>query len=107
MSGDLEESGREAHAIREMEESIERDIHAPKQSTGPKTGASIGTAPAAGPSIGKTPKTGNTIGGEGVTGQDIGASSRNSHEIGGSARQGLGSAAQAVRVLQSESPLQQ
>ena len=62
-SGDFEASGREANAIREMEESIERDIRAPKLSTGPKTGASIGNAPAAGPSIGKTPKTGNTIGG--------------------------------------------
>ena len=82
-SGDFEASGREAHAIREMEESIERDIRAPKLSTGPKTGASIGNAPAAGPSIGKTPKTGNAIGAEGVTGQDIGASSKNSHDIGG------------------------
>jgi len=81
-SEDFEVSGREAHAIRELEESIERDIRAPKLSTGPKTGASIGNAPAAGPSIGKTPKTGNTIGAEGVTGQDIGASSKNSHDIG-------------------------
>jgi len=88
-SGDLEESGRAAHAIREMEESIERDIRAPKQSTGPKTGASIGSAPAAGPSIGKTPKTGNTIGAEGVTGQDIGASTRHSHEIGASGPAGF------------------
>lgn len=89
-SGDFEESGREAHAIREMEESIERDIRAPKLSTGPKTGASIGNAPAAGPSIGKTPKTGNTIGAEGVTGQDIGASSKSSHDIGGSGPVGFG-----------------
>ena len=89
-SGDFEESGREAHAIREMEESIERDIRAPKLSTGPKTGAGIGMAPAAGPSIGKTPKTGNTIGAEGVSGQDIGASSKNSHDIGGSGPAGFG-----------------
>ena len=88
-SGDFEESGREAHAIREMEESIERDIRAPKLSTGPKTGASIGSAPAAGPSIGKTPKTGNMIGAEGLTGQDIGASSKNSHDIGGSGPAGF------------------
>jgi hypothetical protein len=87
--GDFEASGREAHAIREMEESIERDIRAPKQSTGPKTGASIGNAPAAGPSIGKTPKTGNTIGAEGVTGQDIGASSKNGHDIGSSGPAGF------------------
>lgn len=89
-SGDFENSGREAHAIREMEESIERDIRTPKLSTGPKTGASIGNAPAAGPSIGKTPKTGNTIGAEGVTGQDIGASSKNSHDIGSSGPAGFG-----------------
>ena len=37
----FEASGREANAIREMEESIERDIQAPKLSTGPKTGTSI------------------------------------------------------------------
>ena len=89
-SGDFEASGREARAIREMEESIERDIRAPKLSTGPKTGASIGNAPAAGPSIGKTPKTGNTIGAGGVTGQDIGASSKNSHDIGSSGPAGFG-----------------
>jgi hypothetical protein len=86
----FEASGREANAIREMEESIERDIHAPKLSTGPKTGASIGNAPAAGPSIGKTPKTGDTIGAGGVTGQGIGASSKNSHDIGSSGPTGFG-----------------
>lgn len=89
-SGDFEASGRETHAIREMEESIERDFHAPKLSTGPKTGAIIGTAPSAGPSIGKTPKTGNTIGAEGLTGQDIGASSKHSHDIGSSGPAGFG-----------------
>jgi hypothetical protein len=89
-SGDFEASGRETHAIRQMEESIERDIRAPKLSTGPKTGTSIGNAPSAGPSIGKTPKTGNTIGAEGVTGQDIGASSKNSHHIGSSGPAGFG-----------------
>jgi hypothetical protein len=89
-AGDFETSGREAHAIREMEESIERDIRAPKLSTGPKTGTSIGSAPTAGTSIGKTPKTGNTIGGEGISGQDIGASSRNSHNIGSSGPVGFG-----------------
>ncbi len=89
-SGDLETSGQEANAIREMEESIERDIRAPKLSTGPKTGASIGSAPSAGPGIGKTPKTGNTIGAEGVTGQGIGASSKHSHDIGGSGPAGFG-----------------
>ena len=88
-AGDFESSGREAHAIREMEASIERDIRAPKLSTGAKTGASIGTAPAAGPSIGKTPKTGDAIGGRGVTGQDVGASSRSSHDIGSSGPTGF------------------
>jgi len=86
----FEASGREANAIREMEESIERDIRAPKLSTGPKTGTSIGNAPAAGPSIGKTPKTGNMIGSEGVTGQSIGASSKHGHDIGGSGPAGFG-----------------
>jgi hypothetical protein len=85
----LEASGRETNAIREMEESIERDFQAPKLSTGPKTGTSIGNAPAAGPSIGKTPKTGNMIGGEGVSGQGIGASSKNSHDIGKSGPAGF------------------
>lgn len=89
-SGSLENSGREMRAIREMEESIERDIRAPELSTGPKTGTSIGTAPAAGPNIGKTPKTGNAIGVEGVTGQNIGTSSKNSHDIGGSGPAGFG-----------------
>ncbi|THJ22679.1 MAG: hypothetical protein CAF45_008645 [Nitrospira sp. CG24E] len=89
-SGDFENSGREALAIREMEGSIETDIRAPKLSTGPKTGASIGNVPAAGPSIGKTPKTGNTIGAEGLTGQHIGASSKNSHDIGSSGPAGFG-----------------
>jgi hypothetical protein len=88
-AGDFESSGREAHAIREMEESIEKDIRAQKLSTGPKTGASIGTAPAAGPSIGKTSKTGDAIGGRGVTGQDAGASSRSSHDIGSSGPTGF------------------
>ena len=89
-AGDFEASGREAHAIREIEESIERDIRAPKLSTGSKTGTSIGSAPTAGPSIGKAPKPANTIGGEGVSGQDIGASSRNSHHIGSSGPTGFG-----------------
>jgi hypothetical protein len=69
-SGDFEESGRAAQAIREMEESIEQDIRAPKLSTGPKTGSSIGNAPAAGPSIGKTPT--------GRAGPSIGESTLNS-----------------------------
>jgi hypothetical protein len=89
-SEEFEASGREIHAIREMEESIERDIRPPKLSTGPKTGISIGNAPANGPSIGKTPKTGATIGAEGVTGQGIGASSKYSHDIGGSGPAGFG-----------------
>jgi hypothetical protein len=89
-SGDLEESGRAAREIRQMEESIERDIRAPKLSTGPKTGASIGSAPSVGPSIGKSPKTGNMIGAEGTTGTNIGASSRNSDDIGGSGPTGFG-----------------
>ncbi len=89
-SESFEHSGRETRAIRDMEESIERDIRAPELPTGPKTGTSIGTAPAAGPNIGKTPKTGNAIGAEGVSGQNIGASSKNSFDIGGSGPTGFG-----------------
>ncbi|MEO8339007.1 MAG: hypothetical protein ABI604_04715, partial [Nitrospirota bacterium] len=90
-SEDFEASGREAYAIREMEESIEKGVRAPRLSTGPKAGVSIdNNAPAAGPSIGKTPKTGNRIGGEGVSGKDIGASSKNGHDIGGSGPAGFG-----------------
>ncbi|NOS82482.1 MAG: hypothetical protein HOP32_12965 [Nitrospira sp.] len=88
-SGNFEEAGRAAQAIREMEESLKQDIQAPKQSTGPKTGPNIGNAPAAGPNIGKTPKTGNAIGGQGVTGQEVGASSRSSHDIGSSGPAGF------------------
>ena len=83
-------TSQEPQAVREMEGSIETDFRAPKLSTGPKTGASIGTAPAAGPSIGKTPKTGDTIGAQGVTGQHIGSSSKSSHDIGGSGPVGFG-----------------
>lgn len=88
-SGNLEESGRAAQAIREMEESLDHDIQAPKLSTGPKTGASIGSASSTGPSIGKTPKTGTAIGAEGVTGEHAGASSRHSHDIGSSGPTGF------------------
>lgn len=86
---DFEDAGRDAQRIQDMERSIEKNIRAPRLSTGPKTGADIGSAPAVGPSIGKTPKTGDTIGGEGVTGQDIGASSKNSQDIGASGPAGF------------------
>jgi hypothetical protein len=88
-SGDYGSAGREAAVMREIEESIERDIRAPQLPAGPKTGASIGVAPAAGPSIGKTPKAGSAIGNEGKTGQDIGVSPRNSSDIGASGPTGF------------------
>ncbi|MBU6479304.1 MAG: hypothetical protein KGS09_02010 [Nitrospirae bacterium] len=86
---EFEEAGRETRAIREMEESIDKDIRAPKLPASAKTGVGIGVAPAAGPSIGKTPKTGTAIGVEGRTGQDVGMSPRNSSDIGGSGPTGF------------------
>jgi hypothetical protein len=85
----FEEAWRKTGAIREMEESIDKDIRAPKLPENAKTGVSIGGAAAAGPSIGKTPKTGAAIGVEGRTGQDIGMSPRNSSDIGGSGPTGF------------------
>ena len=86
---DLEESGREARMIREIEESIEKDIRAPRLPGGARTGANIGVAPAAGPNIGKTPKSGASIGSDGLTGQDIGASPKSSPDIGASGPTGF------------------
>lgn len=86
---DFEEAGRESQRIRDLEESIERDILAPKLPGSAKTGADIGVAPAAGPAIGRSPKTGADIGREGLTGQDIGASPKSSRDIGGSGPTGF------------------
>ncbi len=88
-AGDSEHAAREAQVLREIEDSIERDIHAPQQPRGPKTGAAIGVAPLAGPSIGKSSKTGTVIGNEGKTGQEIGASPKSSDDIGGSGPTGF------------------
>jgi hypothetical protein len=85
----FEEQGRESHQIREIEESIERDMRAPKLPNSAKTGTTIGVAPAAGPAIGRSPKTGAEIGQEGVTGQDIGATPKSSRDIGGSGPSGF------------------
>jgi hypothetical protein len=85
----FEEQGQEARRIREIEESIEKDIQAPKQPRSAKTGVDIGGLPAAGPSIGRSPKTGSDIGQGGLTGQEIGASPRSSREIGGSGLSGF------------------
>jgi hypothetical protein len=79
---DLEQEGMASRQIRGLEESIERDIHAPTLPGGAKTGASIGVAPAAGPAIGRSPKNGTEIGQEGLTGHDIGATPKNSQDIG-------------------------
>lgn len=84
-----EEAGRESQKIRELQESIERDIRAPKLPGSAKAGAAIGVAPAAGPNIGRSPKVGADIGGEGLTGQDIGASPKSSRDIGGSGPSGF------------------
>jgi hypothetical protein len=77
-----EEKRLASQKIRELEESIERDIHAPTLPGSARTGGSIGVAPAAGPAIGRSPKTGSDIGHDGVTGQDIGATPKNSRNIG-------------------------
>ena len=79
---ELEGKGLASKKIMELEESIERDIHAPTLPRSAKTGGSIGVAPAAGPAIGRTPKTGSDIGQDGVTGQDIGATPKSSRNIG-------------------------
>lgn len=86
--GDLEESGRETRTMRELEESIDKDIRAPKLPGSAKTGMDIGVAPAAGPNIGKAPKAGSPTG-NGRTGQDIGASSKSSKDIGASGPTGF------------------
>lgn len=86
---DFETEGRESQKIRELEESIERDIRAPKLPGSAKTGASIGVAPAAGPAIGRSPKTGTEIGQEGVTGHEIGATPKSSRDIGNSGPSGF------------------
>jgi hypothetical protein len=85
----LEEEARELEAIRELEQSIERDIRAPQLPGSAKTGASIGVAPAAGPAIGRSPKTGTQIGQEGVTGHDIGVTPTRSRDIGASGLSGF------------------
>lgn len=86
---DFEQQGRSSQKVRELEESIERDIRAPKLPNSAKTGTGIGVAPAAGPAIGRSPKTGTEIGQEGVTGQGIGATPKNSRDIGGSGPSGF------------------
>lgn len=86
---DFEEAGREARRMREIEESIDKDIRAPKLPGSAKTGMDIGVAPAAGPNIGKAPKTGSAIGHEGRTGQDIGVSPKSSKDIGASGPTGF------------------
>jgi hypothetical protein len=85
----FEEAGRETRTIRELEDSIERDIRAPKLPASAKTGVDIGVAPAAGSAIGRSPKTGTDIGREGRTGQEIGASPRSSRDIGASGPSGF------------------
>lgn len=85
---EFEESGRETRTMRELEESIDKDIRAPKLPGSAKTGVDIGVAPATGPNIGKAPKAGIPIGSE-RTGQDIGASPKSSTDIGASGPTGF------------------
>lgn len=77
-----EESAREAARLREVEESLEKNIRSPALSTGPKTGTSIGTSSSVGGAIGKTPKTGAQIGAEGAVGAEIGANPKTGRDIG-------------------------
>ena len=86
---EFEEAGREASTMREIEESIDKDIHAPKQRGSAKTGADIGVAPAVGPNIGKAPKADSAIGNVGRIGQDIGVSPKSSKDIGASGPTGF------------------
>jgi hypothetical protein len=86
---DFEDEGRHLKQIRDLQESIERDIHAPSLPASARTGTGIGVAPAAGPAIGRSPTTGTEIGQEGVTGHNIGATPRNSRDIGGSGPTGF------------------
>lgn len=79
---DYEESSREAARLREVEESLDRDIRSQPLPTGPKTGTSIGASPSVGTAIGKTPRTGAQIGAEGVVGTDLGASPKAGRDIG-------------------------
>ncbi len=85
----VDDAAREARKMRELEDSIARDIRAPQLPGGPKAGAGIGVAPSAGPSIGRSPKSGLGGGSEGTTGQDIGASPRAGGAIGGSGPTGF------------------
>jgi hypothetical protein len=84
-----EEEAIQAERIREIEESIEKDIRARKLPASAKTGVDIGVAPAVGPGIGRSPKTGADIGHEGLTGQGIGVSPKSSGDIGGSGPTGF------------------
>jgi hypothetical protein len=86
---DFEEAGRQSQTVRDLQESIERDIRGSEFPASAKTGPGIGVAPSAGPAIGRSPKTGTEIGQEGVTGHDIGATPKTSRDIGGSGLSGF------------------
>jgi hypothetical protein len=79
---DSEEAARESARLRELEESLDKEIRSQPLPTGPKTGTSIGTSPSVGSAIGKTPKTGAQIGAEGTVGADAGATPRTGRDIG-------------------------
>jgi hypothetical protein len=77
-----EESGKEAARLREIEESLQKDIRSPSIPTGPKTGTGIGASSSVGGAIGMTPKTGAQIGAEGAVGGDLGANPKAGRDIG-------------------------
>ena len=79
---DYEQSGREAARLRDVEDSIDKDIRSRTLSPGAKTGTSIGANSSVGGSIGKTPKTGAQIGAEGAVGADLGANPKAGRDIG-------------------------
>ncbi len=79
---DYEESAREAARLREVEDSIDKDIRSQALPTGPKTGTSIGANSSVGGAIGKTPRTGTQIGAEGAVGADLGANPKAGRDIG-------------------------
>jgi hypothetical protein len=77
-----EESAKEAARLREIEESLDKDIRSHSVPTGPKTGTGIGASSSVGGAIGKTPRTGSQIGAEGAVGGDLGANPRAGRDIG-------------------------
>jgi len=79
---DYQESSREAARLRDVEDSLDREIRSQPLPTGAKTGTGIGANPGVGSAIGKTPRTGAQIGAEGAVGGDLGANPKAGRDIG-------------------------